>query len=115
MFIFFNINSYNLLVFINKMKIIESKFITNKLLNVSGIVLWPFIFVDNKDNKILINHELIHKEQIKDCGVLKFYILYLWYWIKYDGYYNIPFEQEAYNNENNFNYIKNRKKETWIF
>jgi hypothetical protein len=97
------------------MKVIESKFITNKLLRVGGIVLWPFIFVDNKNNIYLMNHELIHAEQIKDCGVLKFYILYLWYWIKYDGYYNIPFEREAYNNDHNLNYIKKRKKKIWKF
>ena len=97
------------------MKIIESKLITNKILKVSGIVLWPYIIVDNKNNKRLLNHELIHAEQIKDCVVLKFYILYLWYWVKFGEYYNIPFETEAYSNDHNFEYIKNRVKIDWEF
>jgi hypothetical protein len=94
--------------------LIESKFITNKLLNVKGIVLFPFVFVDNKNNKRLVNHELIHIEQIKDCGFLKFYLIYLYKWYKV-GYLRIPFEIEAYNNDFNYNYIKKRKRKEWTF
>jgi hypothetical protein len=96
--------------------IIESKFITEDLLNVGGIVLYPFIFVNNKGNKKLMNHELIHIEQIRDCGVILFYILYLWYWVKYGfSYRNNPFEVEAFDNENNMEYIKHRVRKKWRF
>lgn len=99
-----------------KYKIVQSKFITNWLFGVSGIVLYPFIFVDDKNKEKLINHELIHIEQIKDCGVFKFYVLYLWYWAKnnFTYIYN-PFEIEAYENYNNLDYIKNRGRKVWKF
>jgi hypothetical protein len=99
-----------------KYKIIQSKFITHWILGVSGIVLYPFIFVDNKNNKILINHELIHIEQIKDCGVIMFYILYLWYWIKFGfSYRKNLFEIEAFDNDRDFEYIKTRGRKKWKF
>ena len=99
-----------------KIKIIESKFITFWIFGVAGIVLYPFIFVIDKDNKKLMNHEYIHVEQIKDCGVLMFYILYLWYWIKNGfSYYKNPFEIEAFDNENNMDYISNRPRKKWRF
>lgn len=41
-----------------------------------------------------LKHELVHIEQYKKHGLLKFLILYLWYSMKY-GYYNNPFEVEA--------------------
>lgn len=93
--------------------LIESKFITRKLLKVRGIVLFPFVFVDDKLDSYLVNHELIHVEQVKDCGFLLFYFKYIYWWIKL-GYYNIPFEIEAYYNDNNLNYIKKRGRKKWI-
>jgi hypothetical protein len=96
------------------MKIIESDYITTKVLKVAGIVLWPFIFVNNKNNLILVNHEKIHEHQIKDCGVFKFYLLYLLYHRKY-GYRLNPFEVEAFENERNLEYIKTREKKDWKF
>jgi hypothetical protein len=93
--------------------LIESKFITRKLLKVKGIVLYPFVFVDDKTDIYLVNHELIHIEQIKDCGVFKFYFKYLYWWRKL-GYWNIPFEIEAFFNDHNLNYIKTRGRKKWI-
>lgn len=69
-----------------------------------------------------INHELIHTEQMKELGYICFY---LWYGIEYliirlfhkkqgDAYADVSFEEEAYVNENDFNYIKNRKRYSWI-
>lgn len=99
-----------------KHKLVQSKFITLWILGVSGIVLYPFIFVKDKNNKRLVNHELIHIEQIKDCGILKFYILYLWYWIKNGfSYRDNPFEIEAFANDSNLGYIKSRKRKEWKF
>ena len=41
-----------------------------------------------------VKHELVHIEQYKKHGLVKFLTLYLWYSMKY-GYYNNPFEMEA--------------------
>ncbi|WP_282073166.1 hypothetical protein [Polaribacter atrinae] len=85
-----------------------------------GITLFPFIFLKNKklkENKTLINHEKIHIKQQAELLLIFFYIFYILEWIlkflrhknRYLAYKNISFEREAYQNENNFNYIKNRK------
>jgi hypothetical protein len=95
------------------MWLLENKKVTS-ILKVSGIVLWPFIFVNDKHDRILVNHERIHEHQIKDCGVLKFYILYLWYHFKF-GYWENPFEIEAFENHSNLEYLTNRIKRKWNF
>ena len=41
-----------------------------------------------------LKHELVHIEQYKKHGLVKFLTLYLWYSMKY-GYYKNPFEVEA--------------------
>lgn len=70
----------------------------------------------------MINHESIHIMQgISFCkwkwlSWIIFYILYLWYWIlglfKYglDSYSHIPFEREAYENEEDFTYTRGTTK-----
>ena len=70
---------------------------------------------DNVSDKIL-NHERIHLEQALELAKLEktstwltYYWQYLKYWIKGDpfsesAYYTIPFEMEAYGNEDNFDY-----------
>jgi len=82
-----------------------------------GIVLYPFIFMrpyteehikfsDPETtakhigirNRVLFRHELQHAYQIKREGVIKFYIKYLWFQIKY-GYRDNPYEIEAENIE----------------
>jgi hypothetical protein len=79
-----------------------------KILKVDGIVLYPFVFFSAANpNQILINHEMIHVEQIKECGVVKFYMSYLWQYISfrfkgsghYQAYMSISFEKEAYKNQ----------------
>jgi len=55
----------------------------------------------------LVNHEMVHIKQISENGILKFYFLYMFYFFInllkhgnfYTAYRNIPFELEAYNNE----------------
>ena len=89
-----------------------------------GITLFPFIFLKKKDLKqdlILINHEKIHLKQQKELLIIFFYLFYVLEWsIKmftyknsYLTYQNLSFEREAYQNENNLSYLKNRK--TWNF
>lgn len=91
-----------------------------KLLKISGITLFPFIFVRNledKKNKVLINHEKIHLRQQMEMLVIFFYIFYVieyYYWVfrlknPYQAYRRISFEREAYANENNLSYLQKRK------
>lgn len=87
---------------------------------VDGIALFPFIIVKDKlylFDKELINHEKIHIRQELELLVLPFYIIYGINWIinylKYKSwdtaYRNICFEREAYQNDYNLDYLKNRK------
>ena len=88
-----------------------------------GITLYPYIFLKKKvknyhkqQQNILINHEKIHFAQQSELikkynifiGLIIFYSLYIYWWIKY-GYKQIPFEKEAYSNQENLKYLKNRK------
>lgn len=89
-----------------------------------GITLFPFIILKNpfdKANKVLVNHEKIHIRQQLEFLIIPFF---LWYFIEYGirliqyknknrAYRNISFEREAYSNEFNLDYIKNRK--LWDF
>lgn len=95
-----------------------------KKLNVSGMAVWPFIILANekyKQNKFLINHELIHHKQQLELLIFPFYFLYLFNYlanlIKYknhnEAYLNIIFEKEAYTNERDLNYLKTRKNFNW--
>ena len=92
--------------------------------NVIGITLWPFgIYVSLHrylNDEKLINHEKIHWEQQKELLGLFFY---LWYFIEWiirlfingkNAYRSLSFEQEAYDNDQNLNYLKTRKRYSWI-
>lgn len=96
-------------------------------MRIGGITLWPFIIlrerynVPNADyNKRIINHESIHIKQQGELLVIPFYVLYILEWfIKLffygkDAYYNISFEREAYTNEYDKEYLKNRKNYAWL-
>lgn len=88
--------------------------------NFRGLAIFPFIFLRDKvltENKVIINHEKIHLRQQLE---LLWGLFFLWYgieflirWIQYKdsmkAYMNISFEREAYANENNLDYLKNRK------
>lgn len=89
-----------------------------------GLTLYPFIFLKEKDLKqdaSLINHEKIHLKQQLELLIVFFYFFYGLEWLiklfkyknGYLAYRNLSFEREAYENEDNLNYIKNRK--TWAF
>lgn len=89
-----------------------------------GLTLYPFIFLKKeqlKNDDVLVNHERIHLKQQLELFLLFFYIFYgLEYFfklIKYKNsnlaYYNLSFEREAYQNEDDLHYLKIRKK--WAF
>ena len=63
----------------------------------AAITLPPFgIFVlkDRLNDVKLLEHEQIHWNQYDRMGFIKFYVLYLYYNLKY-GYWNNPMEKEA--------------------
>lgn len=91
-----------------------------KRLKISGITLFPFIFIRNpedKKNPVLINHEKIHLRQQAELFVIFFYILYLaeyYFWLirlknGYAAYRRISFEREAYAHEHDMDYLAGRK------
>ena len=99
------------------MIVIVSKYLTPK--GFRGITLFPFIIVsdtDLKQNAVIINHEKIHIRQQIEMLILPFFIWYgvefLIKWIIYKdksiAYRNISFEREAYANEKDLNYLKQR-------
>lgn len=83
-------------------KVIYNSSVPPMLANADGITLYPFIFIrfseSDERTPILLKHELIHIEQIYRMGVIKFYLTYIWYWLRY-GYRDNPYEVEAYNRE----------------
>ena len=79
-------------------------------MGIRAIAFYPFIFINPNTtiDDILINHEKIHLKQQKELLLIPFYIWYL-IALKRKGYMGISFEKEAYANETNLSYLKNRK------
>lgn len=103
------------------MKIVYNSVIPFK--GFSAMNLFGLLFVRNEYKNRLssktMNHESIHTEQIKELGYIPFYILYLLEWfvrlfIKGNAYRNISFEQEAYSNDRNYDYLKTRNHYAWL-
>ncbi len=93
--------------------------------NYVGLSLWPFIILKDdhlKEDTVLINHERIHLRQQLELLLLPFYVLYVSEWLirtlvyfdSYKAYQNISFEREAYYNENNTEYIRDRRPFSFI-
>ena len=76
----------------------------------------------DKMYKIIINHETIHYKQEVETLFILFYLIYgLEYLIKLiilkdknSAYRAISFEQEAYEYENDFDYLSKRKPFAWV-
>jgi uncharacterized protein YjcR len=89
-----------------------------------ALAIWPFIILKYKklkEDEIIMNHERIHlKQQLE----LLWLFYFIWYFIEFlihlirtrnfmKAYNAISFEKEAYANEQNLNYLLDRK--TWSF
>ena len=95
-----------------------SKYLVPKGYN--GLAIYPFVVLKSKVlklNKVVLNHERIHLRQQIELLLLPFYIWYIleftvWL-IKYKNwhlaYHNISFEKEAYRNESDLGYLKQRR------
>lgn len=101
------------------MKIIRNNIIPfkgYKAMNLFGIL---FVREDAKLTEVDINHEAIHSAQFKELLWIFYYPIYLIEWLirvlfskdrfTHKAYRNISFEQEAYKNEDNLDYLKTRK------
>ena len=84
-----------------------------------GMTLFPFVFVKqslDKKNLVFLNHERIHLRQQLELLIIPFFVLYFMEFlvrlIQYRNtdlaYRNISFEREAYANEKDLDYLKNR-------
>lgn len=90
--------------------------------NYTTINLFGILFTKNKKlSKRTINHERIHTKQMKE---MLFIFFYLWYGIEYiiirlfhakqnDAYYDVSFEEESHNNDDNQDYLLVRKHYAW--
>jgi len=86
-----------------------------------GITLYPFILIipELRDDEVILNHERIHIEQQRELYVGGFYVLYVLYWLyglltgPQGAYRNIPFEREAYDNQQNADYLSIRAPHSW--
>ncbi|WP_442787573.1 hypothetical protein [Flavobacterium suncheonense] len=99
------------------MIVLVVKYLTPK--GFRGITLFPFILLTHKEDRedvVIVNHEMIHIRQQLELLVLPFF---LWYgleflarWVQFKdrrvAYRNISFEREAYANEKDLHYLKQR-------
>lgn len=91
------------------------------VIDVYAITLFPFIISKEPMGPETLNHETIHIKQQAELFVIFFYLLYVAYYfiglVKYKdkqkAYYMIPFEQEAYEYDNQLDYLQTRKPYSW--
>ena len=93
--------------------------------NYVGLSVWPFIILKEgalRKDDVLINHERIHLKQQQELFIIPFYLLYISEWLlrtllylnSYRAYQNISFEREAYANEDDMEYLSQRKAYSFL-
>lgn len=104
------------------MILIVSKYLVPK--GYRGLTVFPFVFLKQRESVadvVLLNHEKIHLRQQSELLVLPFFV---WYTLAFlchflmekdakKAYRAIPFEREAYANEKDLHYLKQRS--FWCF
>ena len=99
------------------MNVISNNFIPFRgfmVVNIFGILFVRKKYADKIKDKDY-NHELIHTAQMKELLYIFFYVIYILEWIcrlifhTKTAYIGISFEREAFENENNLNYLNTRK------
>lgn len=103
------------------------KIIRNNIIPIKGfkaINLFGVLFVrgDSKIDATVLNHESIHTAQMKELLYVGFYLWYIVEWVlklvkyrdSHTAYRNIRFEREAYVNQHYPDYLKYRKKYSFI-
>jgi hypothetical protein len=90
-------------------------------IDIGAITIGPLVFSRGEMTEQTKTHETIHWQQYIETGILGFiFLYYLYYLIGYlkykDGqiaYFQIPFEQEAYEHDKNMYYPVTRKRYAW--
>jgi hypothetical protein len=108
-------------IFITNHKIIKFFEIFSPI-SIGAITLFFLVISKEELSEEVKNHESIHFQQYLELLVLGFLILYVGFWIKgiilgksgSDSYQSIPFEREAYDKMHDNDYLKNRKRYSWI-
>lgn len=76
----------------------------------------PFIVIFRTEklanDRQIVNHEAIHGRQMIECLLIGSIVL-VWWWSFFHGGRRNPFEQEAYANQSNLDYLKTRKLYAW--
>ena len=101
------------------MKVIYNKWIPFngfKCINLFGLLfVRKGCFMSEKD----FNHEAIHTAQMKEMLYIPFYVWYVIEWIVKlfiygkNSYRHISFEIEAFENDDNLNYLSSRTRFAW--
>lgn len=105
---------------------IENSKVPVVLSKISPIDIWAinlvfFVFCRGKLTEGTKRHETIHFKQWLELGIIGFAILYPLFWIinlikrksGAQAYYEIPFEIEAYQHDDDPDYLDNRKFWAW--
>jgi len=87
-----------------------------------AINIFGILFAKEHLKGDMLNHEAIHTAQMKELLYIPFYLLYFIDWtvrlfqygFSTKAYYNISFEQEAYNNMDNLSYLSSRKPFSFV-
>lgn len=105
------------------MKIIYNKYLPPK--GYAAIIICGVVFARSESKPLkahIVTHEAIHAKQMRELLIMFFYLWYVIEWlvrlIQYrnqkEAYRNISLEREAYSNERNERYLKNRKMYSFI-
>ena len=92
-------------------------------IDISAITLGLLVISRGEMDERTRNHETIHYQQYLDLLFVGFILVYLWdwlvglFWHRHGNiaYYSIRAEQEAYLNDNDYNYLENRKRWIWLW
>ena len=90
-------------------------------IDIWAITLYPFIICKGEMDEQTLNHDKIHLAQQRELWLVGFYLLYAFYWLRarllgmssHDAYMAIPFEVEAYAQQHDMDYLKNRERFAW--
>jgi hypothetical protein len=92
-------------------------------INIWAISFGIWIICRGKLSEKLLRHEMIHYKQQLELAFVGQWLLYLLFHVinltKFKGngkkaYFENPFEREAYQNDQDPNYLKNRPKFAWV-
>ena len=91
-------------------------------IEIGAISLGLFVFSRGDIDEITRKHESIHYHQWRELGFILFPVLYGFYFLlnkargmkAEEAYYNIPFEREAYIQQDNPNYLTKRQVWAWL-